>query len=211
MKRCVIIGGGEIKNFAYDRKLIRQDDFIIAADRGYARCQQMNIKPSLLLGDFDSYDGLIPEDCPVMEYPVEKDDTDTMLAIKVALERGFEELLLLGMCGGRLDHTIANIQSVVYAAVHGAKAAMMDEDLYITALCGGQEVTVPNREGFVLSVFAHSDRCRGVTLTDLYYPLEDGEISNTFPLGVSNHFLPGKDAKIFLKEGIAVIICTREQ
>lgn len=209
--RCVIIGGGEIKDFTYARSLIQDHDFIIAADRGYARCQQMNIKPSFLLGDFDSYEGEVAADCPVMEYPVEKDDTDTMLAIKVALERGFDELLLLGMCGGRLDHTLANIQSVVYAAVHGANAVIADEDLYITALCGEQSITVPYREGFVLSVFSHSDVCRGVGLKDLYYPLDDAELSNTFPLGVSNHFLQGKDAKISLKEGIAVVICTREQ
>ncbi len=209
--RCVIIGGGEIKDYSYAHNLIQEDDYVIAADRGYAHCRQMNVKPSLLLGDFDSYEGEIAVDCPIMEYPVEKDDTDTMLAIKVALEKGFDDLLLLGMCGGRLDHTIANIQSVVYAALHGAKAAVTDEDLYITALCGGQEITVPYREGFVLSVFAHSDVCRGVTLKDLYYPLENGELMNTFPLGVSNHFLPGNDAAISLKEGIAVVICTREQ
>lgn len=211
MKRCVIVGGGEIKDFAYDRRLIQEDDFIIAADRGYARCQQMGVKPHLLLGDFDSYEGKVDGDIPVLEYPVEKDDTDTMLAIKTALEKGYDDLLLLGMTGGRLDHSIANIQSVVYAAVHGAKAAMAEEDLYITALCGGQEAVIPNREGFTLSVFAHSDKCSGVCLRDLYYPLEDGELVNSFPLGVSNHFLPGKDAKISLKEGIALIICNREQ
>ena len=209
--RCVIFGGGEMKNPAYIRQLIREDDFMIAADRGYAHCRSMGIKPQLLLGDFDSYEGSIDEDCPVLTYPVEKDDTDTMLAIKVALEKGFKELLLLGMCGGRLDHTIANIQSVVYAAKHGASAAIMDEDVYITAVCGGQELSVPYREGFVLSVFAHSDVCEGVTLQNLYYPLADGQLQNTFPLGVSNHFLPNQDAQISLKEGIAVVICSREQ
>ena len=211
MKRCVIVGGGEIKNFDYDRRLLREDDFIIAADRGYAHCQAMGIQPSLLLGDFDSYEGEIDVDCPVLEYPVEKDDTDTMLAIKTALEKGFTNLLLLGMCGGRLDHTIANIQSVVYAAVHGAKAVLADEELWITAIVGGQEVIIPGKEDWVLSVFSHSNECRGVCLRDLYYPLEDGEISNTFPIGCSNHFLPGKDAKVSIGEGIAVIICNREQ
>ncbi len=210
-KRCVIVGGGEIKNLDYDRGLIKDDDYIIAADRGLLRCQQMGVKPQLLLGDFDSYEGEIPTDIPVLEYPVEKDDTDTMLAIKTALEKGMTELLLLGMTGGRLDHSIANIQSVVYAAVHGAKAAMAEEDLYITAICGGQSISIANREDFTISVFAHSERCTGVTLHDLYYPLENGELVNTFPLGVSNHFLPGKDAYISIKEGIALIICNREQ
>lgn len=211
MMRCVIIGGGEIKDLAYVSRLIGENDFVIAADRGLHYCQQMGRMPDLLLGDFDSYEGTIPKDCPVMEYPVEKDDTDTMLAIKVAMERGYKDLLLLGMCGGRLDHTIANIQSIVYAAVHGVRASIEDEGLAIYALTGAQELTVPCHEDFVLSVFSHSNCCKGVTLRNLFYPLEDAELTNTFPLGVSNHFLPGKDATISLKEGIAVIICTREQ
>ncbi|MGN0664214.1 MAG: thiamine diphosphokinase [Negativibacillus sp.] len=210
MKRCVIVGGGEIQNLSYDRRLIQEDDFIIAADRGYAHCQAMGLQPDLLLGDFDSYKGELAAACPILEYPVEKDDTDTMLAIKVALEKGFQDLLLLGMTGGRLDHSIANIQSLVYAVIHGAKACLMDEDLWISVITGGQQITVPYREGFVLSVFAHSDRCSGVCLRDLFYPLENGVITNTFPLGVSNHFLPGKDGKIAIEEGIAVIICNRE-
>ena len=155
-------------------------------------------------------EGELAAACPILEYPVEKDDTDTMLAIKVALEKGFQDLLLLGMTGGRLDHSIANIQSLVYAVIHGAKACLMDEDLWISAITGGQQITVPYREGFVLSVFAHSDRCSGVCLRDLFYTLENGVITNTFPLGVSNHFLPGKGGKIAIEEGIAVIICNRE-
>lgn len=211
MKRCVIVGGGEIKDYAYARQLMKKDDFIMAADRGYAGCVAMNVKPDLLLGDFDSYAGTLPQDCPILTYPVEKDDTDTMLAIKEALSRGFEELLLLGMCGGRLDHSIANIQSLVYAARRGVKASIMDEDLFITVLCDGQSAVVPYREGFVLSVFSYSERCKGVTLRELYYPLEDGELDNGFPLGVSNHFLPEKDGFISVKEGTLLIISTREQ
>lgn len=211
MKRCVIVGGGEVKDFAYVRQLIKEDDFVIAADRGYERCVAMDVKPNLLLGDFDSYAGTLPQDCPILTYPVEKDDTDTMLAIKEALSRGFDELLLLAMCGGRLDHSIANIQSLVYAAKRGVKAVIADEDLFITVLSDGQSARIPYREGFVLSVFSYSERCKGVTLRDLYYPLEDGELENGFPLGVSNHFLPGKDAFISIKEGIALIISTREQ
>jgi len=211
MKRCVIVGGGEVKNTAYARQLIRENDFVIAADRGYERCLAMDVKPHLLLGDFDSYEGRLPKDCPVLTYPVEKDDTDTMLAIKEALNRGFEELLLLGMCGGRLDHSIANIQSLVYAALRGVRASIMDEDLFITVLSGGQSAVIPYREGFVLSVFSYSEQCKGLTLRDLYYSLEDGDLDNSFPLGVSNHFLPDKDAVISLKEGTLLIISTREQ
>lgn len=211
MKRCVIVGGGDVKDCSYARQLITADDYVIAADRGYERCVAMNRKPDMLLGDFDSYEGQLPEDCPVFTYPVEKDDTDTMLAIKEALKRGFKELLLLGMCGGRLDHSIANIQSLVYATKRGVKASIADEDVFITVLSDGQTAVIPYREGFVLSVFSYSERCKGVTLRDLYYSLEDGELDNGFPLGVSNHFLPGKDGVISVKEGTLLIISTREQ
>ena len=211
MKRCVIVGGGEVKDLAYARQLIKEDDFIIAADRGYERCAAMQVKPLLLLGDFDSFTDTLPGDCPILTYPVEKDDTDTMLALKEAIERGFTELLLLGMCGGRIDHSIANIQALVYAAQRGVKARIMDEDVLITVLCDGESTTIPYREGFVISVFSYSPQCKGVTLRDLYYPLENGELDSSFPLGVSNHFLPEKDGFISIEEGTLLIISTREQ
>ena len=206
MKRCFIFAAGTFYGL---RERPAPGDVVIAADAGYRVCRKLDIVPDLLLGDFDSMEQ--PADfVNVRRSPVEKDDTDTMLAIKVALEKGFQDLLLLGMTGGRLDHSIANIQSLVYAVIHGAKACLLDEDLWISAITGGQQITVPYREGFVLSVFAHSDRCSGVCLRDLFYPLENGVITNTFPLGVSNHFLPGKGGKIAIEEGIAVIICNRE-
>lgn len=210
MKRCVIIGGGEIKNLQYVRNLIQSDDFVIAADRGYEYCRKMGISPNLLLGDFDSYDGEFLDDCPILKFPVEKDDTDTMLAIKAAIEKGFENLLLFGMCGGRFDHSFANIQSIVFAAKNNVRASIADEDLFITAIKGQDEITVPYQKDFVLSVFAYSERCEGICLKNLFYPLENGVLENSFPLGVSNHFIDGKDAVISIKSGIALVICTRE-
>ena len=114
MNRCVIFGGGEIADLRYAQSLLREDDYIICADRGYAYCVSMGVVPDLVLGDFDSYNGSLPQNCELLRYPVEKDDTDTMLAVKEAIRRGYHEIMMLGMLGGRLDHTLANIQTVVF-------------------------------------------------------------------------------------------------
>ncbi len=101
------------------KNLVRQEDYLICADSGYRHCVQLGFSPQLVLGDFDSYAGVVQSDCELLRYPIEKDDTDTMLAVKQALQRGYERLLLVGMLGGRLDHTLANIQTLVYAVEHG--------------------------------------------------------------------------------------------
>lgn len=209
MNRCVIFGGGEIADLRYAQSLLREDDYIICADRGYAYCVSMGVVPDLVLGDFDSYNGSLPQNCELLRYPVEKDDTDTMLAVKEAIRRGYHEIMMLGMLGGRLDHTLANIQTVVYAVEHGETAQIVDKDCRITAIRDGQSVTVPYERGFHFSVFCHSDRADGVTIHHAKYETEDASIANRFPLGVSNAFLPGEDATVHVREGILVIIANR--
>lgn len=209
MKRCVIIGAGALSPSA--KELLTAEDYLIAADGGYRGCQLLGREPDLLLGDFDSLEGPLPQAKEILRYPVEKDDTDSMLALKVGLQRGFRRFLLLGMCGGRLDHSLANIQTVVYGTLHGAVVELADEGLWLSALLGGQSLTVPYREGHTLSVLAHSDKVRGVTLGGLQYPLEEAELENSFPLGVSNHFLPGQDATVSIGEGVALVLCCKEQ
>lgn len=209
MKRCVIFGGGEIADLDYVRRQLRQDDIIICADRGYVYCQELACCPDLVLGDFDSYFGELPADCEVLHYPVEKDDTDTMIAIKESIRRGYDEILMLGMLGGRLDHTIANIQSLVYAAEHGLRAQILDKGCRIMVIRDGQSVVVPCEEGYHFSVFSHTDRACGVSIRHAKYELEGADITNGFPIGVSNHFLPGEDAQISVREGTLVIIANQ--
>ena len=132
MKRCVIFGGGQIGDPEQIKNLVRQEDYLICADSGYRHCVQLGFSPQLVLGDFDSYAGVVQSDCELLRYPIEKDDTDTMLAVKQALQRGYERLVLVGMLGGRLDHTLANIQTLVYAVEHGAAAQIIDSSCYIS-------------------------------------------------------------------------------
>lgn len=206
MRRCVIFGGGELKDIRFTQSLLREDDYIVCADRGYAYCAAMGRKPDLILGDFDSYNGKLPPGCEVLRYPIEKDDTDTMLAVKEAIRREFADILMLGMLGGRLDHTLANIQTIVYAVQHGASASIVEKDCRITALRGGQSTAIPYARGFHFSVFCHSDSAEGVSIRHAKYELENDQITNGFPIGVSNSFLPGEDAVVSVESGILVIV-----
>ncbi len=206
MRRCVIIGGGELEDIRFTQSLLQKEDFIICADRGYAYCASMGRKPDLILGDFDSYSGKLPQNCEVLHYPIEKDDTDTMLAVKESIRRGFEDVLLVGMLGGRLDHTLANIQTVVYSVQHGQKARIIEKDCRITAIRSGQTIRIPYVRGFHFSVFCHSDEAEGVTIEHAKYEIRNAKITNGFPIGVSNSFVPGEDAVVGVQKGILVIV-----
>ena len=204
MKRCFIFAAGTYYGL---RERPQTGDLVLAADAGYLACRQAGITPDLLLGDFDSMDQ--PADFDhVCRVPVEKDDTDTMLAVKQALQRGYERLLLVGMLGGRLDHTLANIQTLVYAVEHGAAAQIIDSSCYITVIKGGQTAQIPYQQGFHFSVFCHSDCASGVCIRHAKYELEAAQITNGFPIGVSNSFLEGQPAQISVKQGILVILST---
>lgn len=209
MNRCVIFGGGEIADIRYTQNLLQKGDYIICADRGYAYCSSINVIPDLVMGDFDSYSGKVSPKCEILRYPIEKDDTDTMLAVKEAIRRGYQEILMVGMLGGRLDHTLANIQTLVYAVQHGESAQIIDKGCRITVIKDNQSVTIPYERGFHFSVFCHSDNAQGVSIRHAKYELEDADITNGFPIGVSNAFLPGEDAQVSVRKGILVIVANQ--
>ena len=128
--RCVVISGGDFSPVPG----ISPDDFVIACDRGYVYCERLGLRPDLIISDFDSYTGPVDSEIPLNRFVSEKDDTDTMLAVRYAVEHGFHELLLCCALGGRLDHLIANLQSLVYAQKHGLPAVLLSEDTEIRTL-----------------------------------------------------------------------------
>lgn len=210
MKKCVIFCAA-----GFDGLLepIKDDDLVIAADGGLRHTQTLGIRPDVILGDFDSL-GYVPEDSQV--FPVEKDDTDMMLAIRLGLERGCKEFWLYGgMDGKRLDHTIANLQSLSYLTELGAYGWLIGKDYIATCIKNGTIAFSERAEGIV-SVFCAGENAEGVTLTGLHYPLENGTLTAHFPLGVSNHFV-GEPARIQVEKGTLLClwdrrngICTRE-
>lgn len=202
MKKLLIISGGEYsplpENFSYD--------MCIACDKGLAYAQKMNIRPDIILGDFDSMDK--PEgitDIPVLTYPVEKDDTDTMLAIKKALDMGYKHIVISCALGKRLDHTLANIQSAGFVAEKGGVCEIISQNEYVRTLTGGESINIPKKTNHALSLFALSDKCDGLTISGAKYNVENVTVTNTFPLGCSNGW-QDDEVIISLNHGILVIV-----
>lgn len=171
------------------REVPSPGDLVIAADAGYRTCRQAGIVPDLLLGDFDSMEQ--PEDfSKVLRSPVEKDDTDTMLAVKTALERGCDVVHLYGASGGRrLDHTLANLQALLYLRRHGARGFLHDDDFLWTAIENETYTIRQTVEWGLFSAFCLGDRAEGVDEEGFQYPLRDAVLTPDFPLGVSNHII----------------------
>lgn len=187
MKRCFIFAAGTF--YGLRRKPEEPEDLVIAADAGYRTCRELGIVPDLLLGDFDSMEQ--PEDfANIHRSPVEKDDTDTMLAVKTGLEQGCGEFYLYGGTGGRrLDHTLANLQTLLYLRRRGARGYLYDND-FVWTVIENETIRVDKTvEWGLLSVFCLGDRAWGVTETGVQYPLQGAELTAEFPLGVSNHIL----------------------
>ena len=160
----------------------------------------------MILGDFDSL-GYVPEGAQV--FPVEKDDTDILLAIRHGLESGFREFLIYGgVEGPRLDHAIANLQALSYLRAHGARGYLIGKTQIMTVIEQESAVFASSAEG-ILSVFCIGKDAQGVTLKGLQYSLENGTLSAQFPLGVSNHFM-GAEASVAVKNGRLLLIWDRK-
>ena len=142
-------------------------------------------------------------------FPVEKDDTDAMLAARKGLELGFRDFLFYGSLDGpRLDHTVANFQTLQFLADNGATGYLVGRDYIITVNKNGSIRFDENAEG-IFSLFCLGHDARGVTIEGLHYPLTDGTLTPGFPLGVSNHFV-GKQAKITVKDGSLLAMWDRK-
>ena len=185
---------------------IQKEDYILAADGGLLHTEKLGLTPNGILGDFDSL-GYTPVGSTV--FPVEKDDTDAMLAIKKGLELGYREFLLYGSLDGpRLDHTVANFQALQYLADRGATGYLIGKDYIVTCVKDGH-IRFGREATGIVSVFCMGADAEGVTLTGLQYPLENGVLTAGFPLGVSNHFM-GKSAEISVEKGSLLVLYDRQ-
>ena len=201
MKSCWIFGGAPVNN---NYKInLPSDAYLIAADNGYSILKRMGFTPDLILGDFDSLKEEIVEDCEIISANAEKDDTDTMLAVKTALAKGYSDITIVGSIGGRLDHTFANIQTLAFILNSGGKGKLIGEYDTVELLeCGSY--TFPRNINMYLSIFAYSQSAI-VTTTGTKYNLNDYCLTNTFPLGVSNE-ITDDVCTIQVKEGQLLVI-----
>ncbi len=202
MPECYVVGAGDFNRAAFKPK---NGNFIIAADGGCKTLSEAGFKPDLCVGDFDSL-GFVPSEGEVISVdPVEKDDTDVMLALRCGLSRGFKKFRIFGGTGGsRADHTIANIQSLSFLASNGAEGVLVGMCEAATVIKNGS-VRLSGRRDAFLSVFSLDRVSRGVTEKGLKYSITDGELRNDFPLGVSNRFTD-ETAEISVKDGSLLIM-----
>ena len=213
-KRAILIGAGEIESKCFEVKLhISELDLVIALDGGLIFCADNDIMPDYIIGDFDSLpkerSGLLAryKAEQVMCLPKEKDDTDMLAAIKFAMEKGISEFVIYGGLGGRLSHTIANIQCLMYLKERGLNGVLVGKDTQ-AFLLKDESITLHEASSGYISVFAYSKKAEGVTLKGLKYELEDEELTSAFPLGVSNEFV-GETAKIDVRKGILLVVMDR--
>ena len=214
MPTCYIVGAGDFTPRGFAPV---PGDLVLAADGGYRALYSLGYMPDLLLGDFDSLGDLpLPPDLPVLRFPARKDDTDTGLALRHGLDRGYRDFALYGCAGGRVDHLLANLQSMARVSRLGATIRLAAPEYDAWALTGPAPdasapgpvatLTLPDRPGGTLvSVFCHGDRAEGVTLTGLSYPLDGADLTGDFPLGVSNRRLEGQPATVSVRRGTLLI------
>lgn len=206
MKRCVIVGGADINNYNYIQSRLCADDYIVFCDSGLKHLEALQEKPSLIVGDFDSHDN--PHlDVETIVLPCEKDDTDTVFAVKEAIKRGFDDFLLIGVVGARLDHTLGNVSILLYLDSLGKKGKIVDD--YSEMEIVSNEPACVNDSFAYFSLLNISGTAKGITIENAKYLLDNAEITCEYQYGVSNEVLRGKVAKITVKEGKLLLIKDR--
>lgn len=203
MKRCVIIGGADIIDYADAKRYLSSDDFYIFCDCGLKHMAGLGVEPDLIVGDFDSFKNPNLQ-VETIVLPCEKDDTDTVFAVKEALKRGFEDFLILGVIGQRLDHTLGNISILKMLSDKGFKALIVDDYCEMQALGSSVQYIDDSYPYFsLLNIFG---KTTGVTIKNAKYPLENAEITCDYQYGVSNEVLKGKIAEVSVDNGTLLLI-----
>lgn len=228
---CYVVGAGDCLGLEFQPT---SEDLVIAADAGLRYLEQSGITADLIIGDFDTLENA-PAGTNVITLSCEKDDTDMLAAVREGIKVGYTEFHLYGGTGGRIDHTIANLQVLAYLSENGWKGYLhcpqnsfvrpVDKELkktdcaeasgnahgsesIITAVTNGELSFSQVPSGYI-SVFSYSEKSEGVCLQGLKYPLADATLSHTFPIGTSNEFI-GEKSRISVKNGTLMIVFPRE-
>lgn len=203
MGKCIIVCAGGFDRLAQP---VEKDDYLIAADGGLLHLQKLGLTPNHILGDFDSL-GFVPEKAEI--FPVEKDDTDAMLAVRHGLAKGFSKFVIYGgLDGTRIDHTMANFQTLQYLADRGATGYLVGLTHVATVVKDGT-LEFDEKATGIVSVFCMGEGAEGVTIKGLKYNLENGTLCAGYPLGVSNRFI-GEKASIAAEKGSLLVVYERE-
>lgn len=211
-KTVLLIGAGELDSETAEKikQKLDKDVMVIALDGGLAFCTEQNIVPDRIVGDFDSLPvgkkGMLdkyPKEI-IYRLPCEKDDTDTLAAIRMAVDMGCQHFYIYGGLGGRLSHSMANIQSLMFLKEKGLHGELVGNNSRLF-LIKDESVALSAKENGYISVFAYSEKANGVTIKNLKYEVEDAELAIAFPIGVSNEFIR-KEAEISVRNGTLLVV-----
>lgn len=200
---CYVVGAGENCGINFHPA---KEDFVIAADAGLSYLEQAGIRADLVIGDFDSLSAR-PQHHNVIALRAEKDDTDMLAAVREGIREDYSDFRLYCGTGGRMDHTLANLQVLAFLAESGRQGFLMDHDSVITAITD-REIAFDRIASGYVSVFSYSEKSVGVCLRGLKYELDHAVLANTFPLGVSNEFI-GRESSISVENGTLLIVFPR--
>ena len=199
----MIVGGADINNYEYLKNIIMEDDYVIYCDSGLKHMDKLGLKPSLIVGDFDSH--VNPHmDVETIVLPTVKDDTDTFFAAKEGVKRGFGEFVLVGVIGERLDHSLANVSILLYLRANGRRAQIID-DYSVMKIVGSETEYIPDEYSF-FSLLNVTGKANGITIKNAKYELENGSINTDYQYGVSNEITPGKVAEVSVSDGELLLI-----
>lgn len=203
MKRCVIVGGADINNYEYIKDSLGDEDYIIFCDSGLKHMEGLGVGPSLIVGDFDSFED--PRlDVETIVLPCEKDDTDTVYGVREGIKRGFDDFLIIGAVGARLDHTLGNLYILSMLQSFGKRGRIID-DYSEMELVTASPAMVDDSFSF-FSLVNITGKAKGVTIKNAKYPLENAEITCSYQYGISNEVLVGKTAEVSVKDGALLLI-----
>ena len=211
MNRCVIISAGQIRDYERTQSFLQPDDFYIFCDGGLIHAEGLCVEPDVIVGDFDSCTSedlaRWKDSCETVRLPREKDDTDTLFAVKLALERGFDDFLLLGAMGGRFDHALGNVSILLYLDGLGKKSVLVD-DYSVMQVVGKEPFYIDDTCSY-FSVLTVAGNVSGVTIKNAKYPLENASLKADFQLGISNEVLPGKTTEVSVEQGRVLVVIVK--
>lgn len=203
MRRCVVVGGADINNYADIKAELKTDDFFVFCDSGLKHRESLGVEAHLVVGDFDSY-AKPDTNAEVMVLPCEKDDTDTVFAVKEAIGRGFKNFLLIGAVGRRLDHTLGNVGILNMLYTKGLTGKIID-DYSVMEIAGNKPLYIDDSYPY-FSLLNITGEAEGVCIKNAKYPLDNARITTDYQYGISNEVIKGKVAEVSVKSGRLLLV-----
>ena len=207
MMKGVLFAGGSVKDYSAAKEAVKNADFVVCADSGILHAEKINVVPDVWIGDLDSVDER--HSCgEFVKLPTEKDDTDTMSAARILIEKGVRSVRMFGCTGTRLDHTYANLFVLKFFLDNGVNATIQDENNKISLLPSGKHV-LKAEDGCFLSLLPYCSDVKGLTISGVKYPLNNYSLCDNFPLGVSNQ-ITDDFCEIEFAEGVLAVFLSHD-